>query len=149
MDDQIKILNSMGILVMEGLPDGGFRRIGNAPGWLGLFLMKDSELRPDKMSLFLENFLIDAVVYGKCDTASVVFDNGRIEAMQELGMKYGNFNNIKLFRCDIPVDETMIGVFGFQISLDGNMQESKGYLIGCTPGTDMNPLSVNYGNPKP
>ena len=69
MDDQIKILNSMGILVMEGLPDGGFRRIGNAPGWLGLFLMKDSELRPDKMSLFLENFLIDAENFWKSATS--------------------------------------------------------------------------------
>lgn len=60
MDDQIKILNSMGLLVMERMPDGSFRQIGNAPGWLGLFLRKGSELRPDKMSPFLENFLIDA-----------------------------------------------------------------------------------------
>ncbi len=96
-----------------------------------------------------EAFLIDAVVYGKCDTASVIFDSGRIEAMQKLDLKYGNSNNIKLFRCSVPVDENMIGVFGFKIALDGNIRELQGYLIGCTPGTDMNPLSANYGNSKP
>ncbi|NJL59285.1 MAG: hypothetical protein HC887_06210 [Desulfobacteraceae bacterium] len=95
-----------------------------------------------------ENFLVDALVYGKCDTASVVFDNGRSEVMRELGVRYGNLNNIKIFRCSVSVDESMIGVFGFGISLNGNMQESKGYLIGCRPGTDMNPLSSNYGNVK-
>ncbi len=50
---------------MERMPDSTFRQIGNAPGWLELFLRKGSELRPDKMSLFLENFLIDAENFWK------------------------------------------------------------------------------------
>jgi hypothetical protein len=66
--------------------------------------------------------------------------------MRELVVRCGLLKNMKIFRCSVPVDENMIGVFGFGISLDGNMQKSKGYLIGCKPGTDMNPLSLNYGN---
>lgn len=92
-----------------------------------------------------EIFLIDAVVYGKCDTAYVVLDNGRWEIMRKLGVRFGLLKNVRVFRCAIPVDESMIGVFWFKISLDGKFQESNGYLIGCKTGTDMNPLSLNYG----
>ncbi|QTA86121.1 4-alpha-glucanotransferase [Desulfonema magnum] len=95
-----------------------------------------------------EDFLVDAAVYGECQSAAVVFDNGRKEAMQEIDVKNGLFSGLKIFRAYIPVDDEMKGVFPFQISLNGNLQPEKGYLIGCARGTDMNPLSAQYGQIK-
>lgn len=92
-----------------------------------------------------EEFLIDAVVYGECRQASVVFENGREAMMQELAVKNGLFPGVKIFRAYIPVDEAMICVSPFQIALNGNRHHLKGYLIGCARGTDMNPLSGEYG----
>ncbi|MDM8551051.1 4-alpha-glucanotransferase [Desulfobacterales bacterium HSG2] len=92
-----------------------------------------------------EDFLIDAVVYGECRQASVVLENGREEMMRELDVKNGLFPGVKIFRAYIPVDDGMIRVSPFQIALDGDLHHPKGYLIGCPRGTDMNPLSEQYG----
>ncbi len=90
-----------------------------------------------------EEFLIDVVVYGKCGHVSIMLENGRQENMQPVNI--GNLNGLTVFRARIPADETMIGASAFRIMLNGVLQSQIGYLIGCVPGTDMNPLSSNYG----
>jgi 4-alpha-glucanotransferase len=93
-----------------------------------------------------EEFLIDVVVYGRCGQVSIVFENGRQENM--LPIKTGHLNGLTVFRARIPADERMVGASAFRIMLNGVLQPQPGYLIGCVPGTDMNPLSPNYGRSK-
>ena len=90
-----------------------------------------------------EEFLIDVVVYGKCGHISIMLENGRQENM--LPVKIGLLNGLTVFRARIPADESMIRASAFRIMLNGILQPQTGYLIGCVPGTDMNPLSPDYG----
>jgi len=98
-----------------------------------------------QLAIHGEFFLTDAVVYGHCQHASLIFENGRQEKMEELELRNALPRGVKIFRAYIPADEHMIGVFPFQIALDGNLHPEIGYMIGCSRGTDMNPLSENYG----
>lgn len=92
-----------------------------------------------------EDFLVDVIVYGKCNQASVVFESGRTENMNAVKVKKGLFPGLKVFRKTIPADGDLLGVNQFNIVLDGVQQPQAGYLIGIAPGTDLNPLSEKYG----
>ena len=92
-----------------------------------------------------EEFMVDVVVYGKCEEAMVNFENGRTEKMQAVKVLAGLFPGLKVFRKYIPVDEALVGANRFSIALDGIPRPEAGYLIGLRPGTNLNPLADNYG----
>lgn len=93
-------------------------------------------------------FLVDAVVYGNCDKAEVVFDDGKRYEMQEVPVESGLPDNTKLFRSRIKVDSNLVKTNPFRIALNGIALSDKGYLIGLSENTDVNPLSDTYGQVK-
>lgn len=90
-------------------------------------------------------FVVDAVVYGRCDKAEVVLDNGCRYEMQELNVASNLPDNLKLYRVHIKVDNNLVKTNPFQIVLNGAVKSDWGYLIGLQENTDANPLSDIYG----
>ena len=60
----VNLLNILDMVVTERMKDGAFEVIGILPDWFKSFFLEDDlstgRIRPEKESLFLENFLIDA-----------------------------------------------------------------------------------------
>ena len=81
MDDSLssKILSTLKILSLECHPDGRLAVVGDLPVWakeefdcFAIAPSKQRRIAPDKFSLFLENFLVDAQIFWQTQQKGVV-----------------------------------------------------------------------------